>query len=243
MLASSIIGGIGALGSAIYGAFKSSKANNQARKLIQQQRDDNKRWYDVKMSQDYTQRADVQAAIKKQRELLDEQYKRARATNAVAGGTDEALALQKQAANNAVADTMTNVASNAAAYKDNVEQQYRANDAALNQQQAQSYQQQAAQTAAAASQAVNAGLNLVGQGLAERGNQIVVNEPQQEVDLKQVAAEVNRPGTFNPLNGKFNEAAPAVATPVIPAPAAAIMDDQQLKAAREDATKAKKSNN
>jgi len=161
------IGAVGALGSAIYGAIKSSKANNQARRLIQQQRDENRRWYDTKMNQDYTLRTDVQNAINKQRELLDEQYKRAKATNVVSGGSDASVALQKEAANKSLADTTADIAAAGANYKDSVEQQYRAQDAALNQQQAQSYQQQAAQTAAAASQGVNAGLNLVGQGAGE----------------------------------------------------------------------------
>ena len=164
---SAIIGGVAALGSAIYGGIKSAQANNNARRLIEQQRDDNRGWYNLRMSQDYTQRADVQAAIKRQRELLNEQYQRAKATNVVAGGTDEALALQQQAANKSVSDTMTDIAAQAANYKDNVEQQYRAQDVALNQQQVQNYQQQAAQTAQAASQGVNAGLGMLGNGLAK----------------------------------------------------------------------------
>lgn len=160
-------GGLAALGSAIYGGITSAKANNKARDLIAQQRNDNKAWYDLRMSQDYTLRTDVQAAIKRQRELLDEQYRRARATNVVAGGTDEALALQQQAANKSLSDTMTDVAAQAAAYKNNVEQQYRAQDAALNQQQVQNYQQQAAQAAQAASQGVNAGLGLMGNAIGK----------------------------------------------------------------------------
>ena len=153
-----------ALGSAIYGGIKSGKYNRKAEQLIQNQRDENKRWYDIKMAQDYTQRSDVQAAIKRQRELLDEQYKRAKATNAVMGGTDEALALQKQAANKALAQTATDIASQASEYKEGVENQYRHQDAALNQQQAQNYQQMAAASAQAASQSVNDALNLAGQG-------------------------------------------------------------------------------
>lgn len=157
------------LASAIYGGIKSSQANNRARRLIQQQRDDNKRWYDTRMVQDYTMRTDAQAAINRQRELLNEQYNRARKTGVVSGATDEAVAMQKAAANKAVSDTTTEIASQASAYKDNVERQFRAQDAALNQQQAQSHQQQAAQTAQAASQAVNAGINLVGNSIAMQG--------------------------------------------------------------------------
>ena len=162
-LAKGILGGVAALGGAIYGGIKSGQYNRKAEALIQQQRDDNKRWFEVKNAEDYTQRSDVQAAIKRQRELLDEQYKKAKASQTVAGGTDEALALQKQAANKSLAQTTTDIASNAAAYKEGIDNQYRQQDAALNQQQVQGNQQMAAATAQAASQVVNKGLGLVGQ--------------------------------------------------------------------------------
>ena len=181
MLASSIIGGVTALGSAIYGAIKSSKAMQNARRLIQRQRDDNNRWYNTKRSQDYTQRADVQNAVNQQRDMLNEQGRRALAINTVVGGTDQSLALQKESANRSLAQATADLGAQSAAYNDNIEQQYRAQDAALNQQQAQSEQQQAAQTAQAASQAVNAGINLVGQGLAYKKNPIVGEEVKKPI--------------------------------------------------------------
>ena len=131
----SLIGAAAQVGSSIYGAIKSSQANKRAQQLIQNQRDENQKWYDQKMAEDYTQRTDVQNVLRKQRELLQEQYQRARATNLVAGGTDESLALQQAAANNAMGDTMADIAANAASYKEGVENQYRAKDAELNQQQ------------------------------------------------------------------------------------------------------------
>ena len=129
-----ILGAVAQVGSAIYGAVKSSQANRRAQAMIQNQRDENQRWYDQRTAEDYTQRSDVQNILRKQRELLSEQYQRARATNIVAGGTDESLALQQQAANEAMGDTMADLAANAANYRDSVENQYRAQDAALNQQ-------------------------------------------------------------------------------------------------------------
>ena len=165
MLTSAILAGIGgvtALGGAIYGTIASSKANNKARQLIQQQRNDNREWYNTRMAEDYTKRADVQAAINRQRELLNDQYKQAAATNVVSGGTQEALSLQQEAANRGVAQTMTDVAAQSAAHKQGIENSYRAQDAALDQQQAQSYQQQAAAAAQAASQVANAGVELMG---------------------------------------------------------------------------------
>ncbi len=169
-----IASGAAALGSAIYGAIASAKYNNKARQLIQQQRDDNKRWYDTKMNEDYTQRTDAQNVINRQRELLNERYKQARATNVVAGGTDESVAMQKAAANDAMAQTMSDIAANASAYKEGVENAYRQQDQALNQQQAQTYANQGAATAQAAGQAVNAGVNMVGIGLQ--------NNAQKEID-------------------------------------------------------------
>lgn len=182
MLITSLIGAAGALGSAIYGAAKSSKANNQARALIQSQRDDNRRWYDTKMNQDYTLRADVQNALNRQRELLDEQMKRVNANKVVGGASDESVALAKDSANKAVADAAADIAAAGAQYKDNVEQQYRAQDAALNQQQAQSYQNQAAEASKAAAQGVNAGLNLVGIGAQDA--QIGQNRADREATMK-----------------------------------------------------------
>lgn len=147
-----IIGAAAQVGSSIYGAVKSSQANKRAQQMIQNQRDENKKWYDQRMAEDYMQRSDVQNVLRKQRELLSEQYQRARATNIVAGGTDESLALQQQAANEAMGNTMADIAANAANYKDSVENQYRAQDAALNQQQMGVEQTKAQSIAQAASQ-------------------------------------------------------------------------------------------
>lgn len=165
---SAAIGGTTALASSIIGAIGSANANRKANNLISTQRKENKAWYDLKRAEDYTQRSDVQAILGKQRELLDEQYKRARATNIVAGGTDEALALQQKAANDSMADTMATVAGQASAYKDAAEAQYRQQDAALNQQQVAGYQQQAQAMAQAAGQGVSAGLNIMGSGIIKK---------------------------------------------------------------------------
>lgn len=147
-----ILGTAAQVGGSIYGAIKSSEANKKAMDLIQAQRDENKKWYEAKIAEDYTKRADVQNVLRKQRELLNEQYQRAKATNIVAGGTDESLALQQQAANEAMGNTMANIAALSSNHKDAVENQYLAQDAALNQQQVGVYQNQANAIAKAAGQ-------------------------------------------------------------------------------------------
>lgn len=160
-------GAAASLASSIIGAVASSRANRKANDLIQTQRDENKRWYNTATNKDYTQRADVQAIFKRQKELLDEQYNRARKTAVVSGSTDESVALQKEAANKTLSDTATNIAAQSASYKDAVEQQYRAQDAALNQQQVAIEQNNANNIAKAAGLGIQAGLDLMGQGIGD----------------------------------------------------------------------------
>ena len=168
-LGTSIISGALGLGSMIYGNIKSGEENKKARQLIQQQRDDNRHWYNTRMAEDYTQRADAQAVINKQRELAQDLYKSSAARNIVAGGTDESLAMQQESANSAIVQTMSDIAANAASHKDNIEQQFRQQDAALNQQQAQTHANQAQAVAQAAGQAAGASLNLMGQAMENYG--------------------------------------------------------------------------
>lgn len=182
-----LIGAAAQVGSSIYGAIKSSQANKRAEKLLQNQRDENQKWYDQKMSEDYSQRTDVQNVLRKQRELLNEQYQRARATNVVAGGTDESLALQQQAANDAMGDTMADIAANADTYKEGVENQYRTQDAALNQQQIANEQNRAQTIANAAGQVGSAVSGLMAGGM---GNTKVEPSAALELNPYEVADEV-----------------------------------------------------
>lgn len=169
MVGMAIAGAVAALGSTVYGAIKSKQYNDKMRALIQQQRDDNKKWYETSQAEDYTQRTDAQSVITKQRELLQEQNKQARATNVVSGGTDQAEAMQKAAANKSLSDTMSNIAAQAEQAKDADEQSYREVDAKLNETQANQLGQQATNTAQASSQVTNAGLNLMGMGMSTAG--------------------------------------------------------------------------
>lgn len=172
-------------GSTIYGAIKSSQANKRAMDLLQARKDENKKWYEDKMSEDYTQRSDVLNILRKQRELLAEQYKRARTTNVVAGGTDESLALQQEAANATLGETTANVAAQAADYKEAVEGQYRATEAALDQQEMGIHQQQAQAIASAAGQVGKAVSGLMGgTGKAAAGTM-----PTITPDVNTVASE------------------------------------------------------
>lgn len=177
------IGAAATLASAVIGAVGSARAANKRNSLIQAQRDDNRRWYNTKMNEDFLSRTDTQAALKKQRELLDQQYKRSRAVNVVAGGSDEALAMQQKAANDSLASTMTDIAGRADIMKDAAEQQYRTQEAQLTGQQAAAETQRSQAIAAAAGQGVSAGLNMVGQDIRslDTAKTPVTEEEKKEV--------------------------------------------------------------
>lgn len=105
----------------IWGAVESSKANKRAMDLINK---DEKAWqdyYDKEMKQDYMERPEIKKAVQTARDLAGETLKKARAMNIVAGGTDEALVLQQEEANNLVSDVMSNAATQAALRKDALE--------------------------------------------------------------------------------------------------------------------------
>ena len=167
-----------------YGTRESGKAGNKVLESIQGEKKENRKWYEQEMAQDFMLRADAQNILRKQKELLNEQYQRARATNVVAGGTDESLALQQQAANQTLGETMANMAAQSEAHDEAVENQFRATEASLNQQERAVYQGQASQIAQAAGQMGKAVSGLVSGGL-EKGTtpslpQVAMSEENKE---------------------------------------------------------------
>lgn len=160
-----IVGAAAQVGSSIYGAIKSSQASKRAMDLLKARKEENRKWYEEKMAEDYMQRPDVQNALRKHKDLLGEQMKRSRATNIVAGGTDESLALGQQAAMESLGETTADIAAQAADYKESVENQFRETDAALDQQEMGIHQQQAQSIANAAGQVGKAVGGLVTGGM------------------------------------------------------------------------------
>lgn len=158
-----IIGGVLETAKDIYATYKGAKESKRlqdaADAQVRDMRAQNRHWYDVRMSRPYTERADAQAALARQRELYQDHIKRSRAMNAVAGGGSNAqIAAQQQAAANGVADTTRSIAAAGERYKDAVENQFQRTDLALQQQQVQQKYNQAAEVVKAASQVADGSL-------------------------------------------------------------------------------------
>ena len=158
------IGAATQIAGSILGGRAAAKAAKQANKLVNQQLEDNENWYDKRYNENFLQRSDAQQALNYAKEQAQNLYNRAEGSAAVTGATDESLALQKEVGNKLLADTTSNIASQADAYKQQVESQYLSNKSALNQQKL-SIIQQKAQGIANAIGGVSAAAGGIGSGL------------------------------------------------------------------------------
>lgn len=124
---------VGAVGS-IFGGISASNALKNVKKNIQNQVEENQNWYDKRYNEDATQRADARHAIALTEESIKNRNKQAEGVQAVMGGTDESVAMAKEINAKALSDTMSNIAVNGENRKDNIERQYMATKADLNDQ-------------------------------------------------------------------------------------------------------------
>ena len=119
-----IISAAGSIGSSLISGSKSSKTAGSADNLIAQQHNDNQRWFDQRYNENYSQTAEAQNLMNYAKKEAEKAYKRADATAAVTGGTEESVARAKRGANEMLSQTASNIAAQGTARKDAIEQQY-----------------------------------------------------------------------------------------------------------------------
>ncbi len=131
MIGSLIGAGLSAVGSVV-GGISATKAMNNVKKNLESQKQANQDWYDRRYNEDATQRADAQRILTMTEESIKNRNKQAAGAQAVMGGTEESVAAAKAANNQALADATSQIAVNAEARKDSIEQTYQQKDAQLN---------------------------------------------------------------------------------------------------------------
>lgn len=119
------------IGGAVYGGIKASQAMKKMQRQIEQQKQENTNWYNRRYNEDATQRADAVRALQKVEDSIKNRNRAAAGTQAVMGGTEESVAAAKAANNEALSQTASNIAAQADARKDAIEQQYRQEDSRL----------------------------------------------------------------------------------------------------------------
>ena len=157
----SLIGiGAGAAGSILAGRA-AKKAARRKDALLNKMEADNQNWYNRRYNEDYTQTAEAVNAMRLMRENADRNVKRSEGVAAVMGGTDESVAQAKAAANEAVGNTLANIAAQGTAQKNAVESQYLSKKDSINNARMGVADAQAQAAAQAGSQIMNAGMGLV----------------------------------------------------------------------------------
>ena len=116
----SIAGGLTSAVGGILSASKMNKTYDQVIKAYQNRMQDVKDHRDALYYQDPTQSAENQVAVTNAQKVLDEATEKARGANAVTGGSDESVALSKQAAQEQVGKMMQDAAVQGAQSKENV---------------------------------------------------------------------------------------------------------------------------
>lgn len=170
------VGVVTSLASVIANGIASRKKNQQAQNALQEQQKRTKAWYENEKASEYSERNDVKAILKKQKELLDDRYNNAKGTAAVMGSGLESVALEKNAATSAISDTATEIAGRSAAYQQGIDAQKIAADQAAVQQEAGILTQQGQAITDAASTGVAAGLNAIASMANSEGD----NKPQDK---------------------------------------------------------------
>lgn len=97
--------------------------------MLDKQENDNQRWYDRQYNLNGTERADAQAAINRMRQMYEQNMRDTAGMSAVSGGTLESQIASKQAANDALAQTIAAIDQNNEAQKNAIDQQNQATKA------------------------------------------------------------------------------------------------------------------
>lgn len=129
-----LLGGVLKIGSSIFGGISASKAMKKAKAMTERELQENQSWYDRRYNEDVTQRADAQRILAKTEQMIKDRNRRAASVAAVMGGSEESVANEKAAGNEAMAEAVSQIALSGERRKDAVEQQYMQNKSALNEQ-------------------------------------------------------------------------------------------------------------
>lgn len=120
----SAIGAVVGTAASIFGGIKASQTMDGVRKRLNEQRQKNENWYNRRYNEDPTQTASAQAILSHTEEAIRNRNRQAAGTAAVMGATEESQMAAKAANNQALADAASNIAVNAEARKERIEQQY-----------------------------------------------------------------------------------------------------------------------
>lgn len=118
------LAGVG-LASSIFGGMKASEAAKQAEKRQREREAEENAWYRRRFNEDYVDTAAGQNLVRMAKEHAKANARRAAGAAAVAGSTDAATQMAKDAGNKMIGDTIANIAATDQSRKDNIDAMHR----------------------------------------------------------------------------------------------------------------------
>ena len=158
----SLIGGVAGLAGSLVGGISSMNAMRNIRRRVEEEKAENKAWYDRRYNEDATQRADARALLNRTEEAIRQRNAEVAGAQAVAGGTEEAAAAQRAANSRMMSEAASGIAAQADSRKDAIESRYMKNRQALNEQLNELDLGKAQAVASAASGMADAGKGIAG---------------------------------------------------------------------------------
>ena len=156
------LGAAAGIATSLMGASAASDAAKAAERRQREQEAEEKAWYNRRYYEDYVDTAAGQNLVRRAKDYAREQWKKAAGAQAVAGGTDAATQMAKDAGNKMVGDTIANIAATDQARKAQVDNMHRQAVNQFAQQDIAREQQRAQSITNAASAASNAMMSIGG---------------------------------------------------------------------------------
>lgn len=127
MIGALIGAGMSAIGS-VAGGVAGSKARRKAKQYIEDSARKERNWYDRRINEDESQRADAQRLLSMTYDNIKARNSSAAGAQAVVGGTDESVAADKAANSRALADAAAQIAASGAERKGQIEEKHLQNE-------------------------------------------------------------------------------------------------------------------
>lgn len=121
----SALGAAAGLASSLIGGSQASKAARAAERRQREQEASEGAWYQRRYNEDYVDTAAGQNLVRRAKEYAKENWKKAAGAQAVAGGTDAATQMAKDAGNKMVGDTIADIAATDQQRKSQVDAMHR----------------------------------------------------------------------------------------------------------------------
>ena len=168
---SNILGAGLQVGGAVVNAITGARSAARQRAELRKQAEQNKLWYNRRYNEVGTERADAKAALTAMREAQQQRVANAQGRSAVMGGSSAVGAMEKQAANNALGNTISSINAQQEQRKDAIENKYLDTENKLSNMRIGVQQQQQNNIANAVTNASKTAAQLFGAGIEEENKE------------------------------------------------------------------------